>query len=106
MDCYVAQRLLLEYSVLLGDQFWLTLIFTAEFYNFSLKKSTLAFRFIMSGKVSSEIKIICAGSDSMSDDYIILYRSEGESCPCCGADIKRIKVSGRSSYICPGCQSK
>ena len=34
----------------------------------------------------------------------MVYGKEGEPCPVCGAPIRRVKVSGRSSYFCPKCQ--
>lgn len=35
----------------------------------------------------------------------LVYRHEAEPCPRgCPGKIKRIKISGRSSYFCPGCQ--
>ncbi len=37
------------------------------------------------------------------DDHRV-YRREGESCPDCGAAIRREVISGRSSYYCPRCQ--
>jgi formamidopyrimidine-DNA glycosylase len=33
-----------------------------------------------------------------------VYGREGEPCKKCGAKIKRIKISQRSSYFCPRCQ--
>ncbi|MBS3772931.1 MAG: zf-TFIIB domain-containing protein, partial [Candidatus Thermoplasmatota archaeon] len=33
-------------------------------------------------------------------------RNEGEPCPRCGTSLQRIRVSGRSSYVCPRCQEK
>jgi formamidopyrimidine-DNA glycosylase len=33
-----------------------------------------------------------------------IYGREGEPCKKCGAKIKRIKISQRSSYFCPKCQ--
>ena len=33
-----------------------------------------------------------------------VYRHEGEACPVCGDTIRRMRVSGRSSYYCPHCQ--
>lgn len=32
------------------------------------------------------------------------YRREGEKCPRCGTQIKRIKLGGRSAHFCPKCQ--
>jgi formamidopyrimidine-DNA glycosylase len=40
---------------------------------------------------------------SMQDEFIVHTR-EGEPCPRCGTAIRRIVVSGRSTYFCPGCQ--
>ncbi len=37
------------------------------------------------------------------EDILIGYR-EGESCPDCGAAIKKIKTGSTSSFICPVCQ--
>ncbi|TDO73400.1 formamidopyrimidine-DNA glycosylase [Halanaerobium saccharolyticum] len=46
-----------------------------------------------------------AEPDNFPDDWIIPHRKEGELCPRCGGNIKRIKVYGRGTYICPECQS-
>jgi formamidopyrimidine-DNA glycosylase len=40
---------------------------------------------------------------AMQDEFIVHTR-EGEPCPRCGTQIRRIVVSGRSTYFCPGCQ--
>jgi formamidopyrimidine-DNA glycosylase len=40
---------------------------------------------------------------SMQDEFLV-HRREGEPCPRCGMAIRRILVSGRSTYFCPGCQ--
>lgn len=37
------------------------------------------------------------------DDYIIPRRSPGADCPRCDGTVRRIKVSGRSTYFCPDC---
>lgn len=39
-------------------------------------------------------------------DYLISHRKEGEDCPKCSGKIEMIKVSGRSTYFCPGCQKE
>ena len=39
----------------------------------------------------------------MQDEFLV-HRREGEPCPRCGTPIRRILVSGRSTYFCPGCQ--
>lgn len=35
---------------------------------------------------------------------LAVYDREGEPCPRCGAAIRRLVQSGRSTYYCPGCQ--
>ena len=38
--------------------------------------------------------------------YLTPHREEGAPCPRCDDEIARVKVSGRSAYYCPTCQSK
>lgn len=38
--------------------------------------------------------------------YLSPHRTEGEACPRCSGKIKKIKVSGRSTYFCPSCQKE
>ncbi len=40
---------------------------------------------------------------SMQDEFLVHTR-EGEDCFRCGGEIRRVVVSGRSTYFCPGCQ--
>jgi formamidopyrimidine-DNA glycosylase len=40
---------------------------------------------------------------SMQDEFLV-HRREGEPCPRCETQIRRIVVSGRSTYFCSGCQ--
>ncbi|MBD3427102.1 MAG: DNA-formamidopyrimidine glycosylase [Candidatus Omnitrophica bacterium] len=47
-----------------------------------------------------------ADPDKFPRTWIIPARGEKEKCPRCGGGIKRIKISGRSSYFCPRCQKK
>ncbi|MGH2954846.1 MAG: bifunctional DNA-formamidopyrimidine glycosylase/DNA-(apurinic or apyrimidinic site) lyase, partial [Solirubrobacterales bacterium] len=42
---------------------------------------------------------------SMQDEFLVHTR-EGEACPRCGETIRRVVVSGRSTYFCPGCQMR
>jgi formamidopyrimidine-DNA glycosylase len=41
----------------------------------------------------------------MQDEFLV-YGREGEPCPRCGAEIRRIVVAGRSTYFCPSCQRR
>ncbi|MDE3135385.1 MAG: DNA-formamidopyrimidine glycosylase [Acidobacteriota bacterium] len=40
------------------------------------------------------------------DRAIRVYDREGKRCPRCGTAIERIAQGGRSTYYCPGCQTK
>jgi formamidopyrimidine-DNA glycosylase len=42
---------------------------------------------------------------SMQDEFLVHTR-EGEECTRCGTEIRRVVVSGRSTYFCPGCQKR
>jgi formamidopyrimidine-DNA glycosylase len=42
---------------------------------------------------------------SMQDEFLVHTR-EGEPCSRCGETIRRIVVAGRSTYFCPGCQTR
>ena len=35
---------------------------------------------------------------------LLAYDREGEPCACCGAEIERITVGQRGTYVCPDCQ--
>jgi formamidopyrimidine-DNA glycosylase len=42
---------------------------------------------------------------TMQDEFLVHTR-EGEPCPRCGTEVRRIVVSGRSTYFCPSCQAR
>jgi formamidopyrimidine-DNA glycosylase len=42
---------------------------------------------------------------SMQDEFLV-YGREGQPCPSCGGPIRRIVISGRSSFFCPSCQTR
>jgi formamidopyrimidine-DNA glycosylase len=42
---------------------------------------------------------------SMQDEFVVHTR-EGQECQRCGTEIRRIVVGGRSTYFCPGCQTR
>jgi formamidopyrimidine-DNA glycosylase len=50
-----------------------------------------------------------AGSPDFPDraprDWLLAHRAEGERCPRCGAGLKTVKISSRSAWKCPKCQS-
>jgi formamidopyrimidine-DNA glycosylase len=39
-----------------------------------------------------------------AENVFTIYRREGSPCPKCGSPIARMKVAGRGTYFCPGCQ--
>ncbi|MFO8037502.1 MAG: DNA-formamidopyrimidine glycosylase family protein [Anaerolineales bacterium] len=45
-----------------------------------------------------------ADPNRFPDGYLTPHREKGGTCPRCGHEIKKVKVSGRSSYFCPQCQ--
>jgi len=47
-----------------------------------------------------------ADPSKFGKNYLLPRRSTSDKCPNCGGAIKKIKVSGRSSYYCPACQKK
>jgi formamidopyrimidine-DNA glycosylase len=42
---------------------------------------------------------------TMQDEFLVHARA-GLPCPRCGEEIRRIVVAGRSTYFCPGCQTR
>ena len=38
------------------------------------------------------------------EEYLTPCRKKGANCPRCGSELKQIKVSGRTAYLCPECQ--
>ena len=40
------------------------------------------------------------------DTYLLPCRDKENKCPLCGTEIKTVKVSGRTAYFCPKCQTK
>jgi formamidopyrimidine-DNA glycosylase len=45
-----------------------------------------------------------ADPERLPDSYLIPHRGRDNSCPHCGNDLERIKISGRTAYYCPKCQ--
>lgn len=44
------------------------------------------------------------GRSGSYQELLRVYNREGSPCSCCGKNIIRKKVGGRSSYFCPSCQ--
>jgi len=47
-----------------------------------------------------------ADPDQLPQTWLLTHRQDGAACPRCGGKVRRIKISGRSTYLCPACQSK
>lgn len=54
----------------------------------------------------SSIRDYVGGSGCRGDyqEEFRVYQQAGRPCPRCGADIERIRLAGRSTHFCPGCQ--
>ncbi len=63
-----------------------------------LKKATSA------GGTSTDAYRNVEGKKGRFQYRLQVYGRQGESCPRCGVKISRVKISGRSTYFCPGCQ--
>ena len=46
-----------------------------------------------------------AGLAGGYQDKLRVYGREGETCPGCGGEIQKVKISGRGTYFCPQCQN-
>jgi formamidopyrimidine-DNA glycosylase len=50
-----------------------------------------------------------ATSDGQSGRYqfqLSVFRRTGSPCPACGRPVRRVKLAGRSTHFCPGCQKR
>jgi len=45
-----------------------------------------------------------ADAERIPSSWLLPHRREGLTCPRCHGEIQKTKVSGRSTYWCPGCQ--
>ncbi|MCS7249418.1 MAG: bifunctional DNA-formamidopyrimidine glycosylase/DNA-(apurinic or apyrimidinic site) lyase [candidate division WOR-3 bacterium] len=46
------------------------------------------------------------GKEGSFQNYLKIFKREGENCFRCNEKIMRIKINNRSSYFCPGCQKE
>lgn len=58
------------------------------------------------GKVLREMIKHIENKTSVPDDWLRGHRSEGADCPRGNGTIRQIKISGRSTYFCTGCQKE
>jgi len=66
-----------------------------------LKRLHSKMRSVLSQAIKKE-----AQPDKFPPRFLIPHRDKNESCPGCKGKVKKITVSGRSTYFCPSCQQK
>lgn len=59
---------------------------------------------IIYGGTSFSDYVNAFGEKGSFQEELRVHQREGEECYSCGAKIKKIKISGRSTYFCPQCQ--
>jgi formamidopyrimidine-DNA glycosylase len=47
-----------------------------------------------------------ADPERLPDDWLVTHREDGATCPRCGGTIRRLQVSGRSTYACADHQAR
>lgn len=47
-----------------------------------------------------------ANPQNLPESFIIPRRKEGSTCPSCGGEVQKDKLSGRGYYFCPRCQGE
>lgn len=55
---------------------------------------------------SVEKYVDATGMGGKYQEHFLVYGMEGETCSRCGNKIKKIKLGGRGTYFCPGCQKE
>jgi len=53
---------------------------------------------------ADEAFILPDGRKGRHQKHLLIYQKDGQTCPVCGATIRRIKQGGRSTFYCPHCQ--
>jgi formamidopyrimidine-DNA glycosylase len=61
---------------------------------------------LRSGGASVDDYLDARGERGTMQDEFLVHTREGKPCPRCGAEIRRIIVTGRSTYFCPSCQRR
>jgi formamidopyrimidine-DNA glycosylase len=44
------------------------------------------------------------GASGQMQERFLVHLREGEPCPRCGSAVRKLRVAGRGTYICPKCQ--
>ncbi len=54
---------------------------------------------------ASEVNFVNAiGEKGTYQKHFLIYKKTGKPCPNCGTIIKKMKIGGRGTFYCPGCQ--
>jgi formamidopyrimidine-DNA glycosylase len=61
---------------------------------------------LANGGASVDDYLDARGERGTMQDEFLVHTREGEPCLRCGETIRRTVVSGRSTYFCPGCQTR
>ncbi len=56
------------------------------------------------GGASDQFYLDALGAKGHYQDHFLVYNRQGEKCFNCGGLIKKIRLAGRGTYFCPGCQ--
>ena len=56
------------------------------------------------GGASASNYVQVSGLGGTYQDHFLVYKKEGQKCSRCGGIIKKIKLGGRGTFYCPGCQ--
>lgn len=46
-----------------------------------------------------------ADPERLPKSWLLPHREDGEKCPRCNGTVKSLRISGRTAYLCPTCQS-
>ncbi|MFO8011980.1 MAG: DNA-formamidopyrimidine glycosylase family protein [Phycisphaerae bacterium] len=62
-------------------------------------------RLYEAAQASLAVLVRCiAGGEEVPDAFLSRHRDEGETCPRCGGEVRRIVLNQRGTYYCPRCQ--
>jgi formamidopyrimidine-DNA glycosylase len=74
---------------------------TGELREATLKVINLGIKY---GGASASNYVQVSGLGGTYQDHFLVYKKDGQKCLRCGGVIRKIKLGGRGTYFCPGCQ--
>jgi len=69
-------------------------------------KQVMAQALKVGGTSFDDLYINVNGESGYFERSLAVYGQEGEPCPRCGREIRRIIFANRSSHFCPTCQAR